>query len=163
MTVTATSSGAAGVSVGFLGLGIMGEPMARNLLKSAQFSKVVVWNRTLSKVRRCLCARTSSRNSSVCGAHARLAAGDTRSTYASCTSQCHDATSQTLLPGAPAHHGGVRTPVTHHPLAVRTQCDALVAEGAVRADTPAEVVQQCDITIAMLADPEAALKVCVCV
>jgi len=35
----------------------------------------------------------------------------------------------------------------------------LVAEGAVAASTPAEVVQQCDITFAMLADPDAALKV----
>lgn len=45
------------------------------------------------------------------------------------------------------------------------QCDQLVAEGAIAAATPAEVVQQCDITFAMLADPEAALKVrtmCAC-
>jgi 3-hydroxyisobutyrate dehydrogenase-like beta-hydroxyacid dehydrogenase len=39
------------------------------------------------------------------------------------------------------------------------QCDQLVAEGAIAAATPAEVVQQCDITFAMLADPEAAIKV----
>ena len=38
-------------SIGFLGLGIMGEPMARNLLKSGKFSSVTVWNRTASKVR----------------------------------------------------------------------------------------------------------------
>lgn len=38
-------------SVGFLGMGIMGEPMARNLLKSGKFSSVMVWNRTASKVR----------------------------------------------------------------------------------------------------------------
>jgi hypothetical protein len=40
------------------------------------------------------------------------------------------------------------------------QCDELVAEGAVAASSPAEVVQQADITFGMLADPEAALKVC---
>lgn len=39
------------------------------------------------------------------------------------------------------------------------QCEELVAEGAVAANTPAEVVQQCDITFGMLADPEAALQV----
>jgi 3-hydroxyisobutyrate dehydrogenase-like beta-hydroxyacid dehydrogenase len=39
------------------------------------------------------------------------------------------------------------------------QCDALVAEGAVLASSPADMVQQCDITFAMLADPDAALKV----
>lgn len=39
------------LSVGFLGLGIMGEPMARNLHKSNKFSKVVVWNRSSDKVR----------------------------------------------------------------------------------------------------------------
>lgn len=32
------------------GLGIMGCAMARNLIKSGKFAKVVVWNRTLSKV-----------------------------------------------------------------------------------------------------------------
>jgi hypothetical protein len=37
-------------SVGFIGMGIMGEPMARNLLKSEKFSSVTVWNRTSSKV-----------------------------------------------------------------------------------------------------------------
>eukprot|EP00882_Tetradesmus_deserticola_P015567 GHRQ01016589.1.p1 GENE.GHRQ01016589.1~~GHRQ01016589.1.p1 ORF type:complete len:120 (-),score=9.38 GHRQ01016589.1:164-523(-) len=36
--------------VGFLGLGIMGTAMCRNLLKCGAFSKVVVWNRTASKV-----------------------------------------------------------------------------------------------------------------
>jgi hypothetical protein len=102
-------------TVGFLGMGIMGVStprplmrhamqliltlpphaplcarsplqvaMARNLLKSGQFAKVVVWNRTLSK------------------------------------------------------------------------CDELVSEGAVLGSTPAEVVQACDVTYAMLADPAAA-------
>ncbi|PNH10975.1 putative oxidoreductase GLYR1 [Tetrabaena socialis] len=73
------------LSVGFVGLGIMGEAMARNLLKSGLFSSVTVWNRTLSK------------------------------------------------------------------------CDALVAEGALSAPTPADVVAACDVTFGMLADPEAAL------
>lgn len=36
-------------TVGFLGLGIMGTAMARNLLKSGHFAEVIVWNRTLSK------------------------------------------------------------------------------------------------------------------
>ncbi len=41
------------ITVGFLGLGIMGTAMARNLLKKKGelFTDVVVWNRTLSKVR----------------------------------------------------------------------------------------------------------------
>ena len=36
--------------VGFLGLGIMGEAMARNLLKSDQYESVTVWNRSSDKV-----------------------------------------------------------------------------------------------------------------
>ncbi|GIL82520.1 hypothetical protein Vretimale_11943 [Volvox reticuliferus] len=71
--------------VGFLGLGIMGEAMARNLLKSGLFASVKVWNRTLAK------------------------------------------------------------------------CEALVSEGAQCAETPAAVVESCDVTFAMLADPDAAL------
>ncbi|GLI70686.1 hypothetical protein VaNZ11_015626 [Volvox africanus] len=71
--------------VGFLGLGIMGEAMARNLLKSGLFASVTVWNRTLAK------------------------------------------------------------------------CGALVSEGAQCAETPAAVVESCDVTFAMLADPDAAL------
>jgi 3-hydroxyisobutyrate dehydrogenase-like beta-hydroxyacid dehydrogenase len=37
--------------VGFLGLGIMGEAMARNLVKSGKFASVTVWNRSDNKVR----------------------------------------------------------------------------------------------------------------
>ncbi len=74
------------LSVGFLGLGIMGEAMARNLLKSGLFASVTVWNRTLAK------------------------------------------------------------------------CQTLVSEGAKSAETPAAVVASCDVTFAMLADPEAALS-----
>lgn len=40
------------------------------------------------------------------------------------------------------------------------QCNALVSEGALLGSSPADVVAKCDITFAMLADPEAALKVC---
>ncbi|EFJ44056.1 hypothetical protein VOLCADRAFT_65267 [Volvox carteri f. nagariensis] len=72
--------------VGFLGLGIMGEAMARNLLKSGLFASVMVWNRTMAK------------------------------------------------------------------------CAPLVAEGAQCAETPAAVVDSCDVTFAMLADPSAALE-----
>ncbi|KAF8073093.1 NPF8.3 [Scenedesmus sp. PABB004] len=80
-----TSDGAPLV-VGYLGLGIMGTAMARNLLKSGRFAKVVVWNRSSAK------------------------------------------------------------------------CAELVAEGAVAAGSPAEVVAQCDITFACMADPAAALQ-----
>eukprot|EP00198_Chlamydomonas_reinhardtii_P009483 XP_001698820.1 gamma hydroxybutyrate dehydrogenase [Chlamydomonas reinhardtii] len=73
------------LNVGFLGLGIMGEAMARNLMKSGLFASVTVWNRTLAK------------------------------------------------------------------------CQTLVSEGAKMAETPAAVVSSCDITFAMLADPDAAL------
>jgi hypothetical protein len=49
-------------SIGFIGMGIMGEPMARNLLKSGKFSSVTVWNRTPVKVGECWpdCCLTSS-------------------------------------------------------------------------------------------------------
>lgn len=50
-----------GQTVGFLGMGIMGEAMARNLLKSGLFKAVYVWNRSADKVRCgwscCGCAR----------------------------------------------------------------------------------------------------------
>jgi hypothetical protein len=49
------ADGAKQLAVGFLGLGIMGEAMAANLLRSGKFSKVVVWNRTASKVRARVC------------------------------------------------------------------------------------------------------------
>jgi 3-hydroxyisobutyrate dehydrogenase-like beta-hydroxyacid dehydrogenase len=39
------------LDIGFIGLGIMGEAMARNLLKSGKFNSVTVYNRTASKVR----------------------------------------------------------------------------------------------------------------
>ena len=80
MTVTAQ------LNVGFLGLGIMGEAMARNLIKSGLFASVTVWNRTL----------------------------------------------------------------------IKAQAFA-VAEGCLVGETPAAVITACDITFAMLADPEAAL------
>lgn len=51
-----------GQTVGFLGMGIMGEAMARNLLKSGLFKAVYVWNRSADKVRALRCA----------GAHATL-------------------------------------------------------------------------------------------
>lgn len=38
------------MDVGFVGLGIMGEPMAQNLLASGKFASVTVWNRTQAKV-----------------------------------------------------------------------------------------------------------------
>jgi len=77
-------------TVAFLGLGIMGQAMAANLLKSGHFAKVIVWNRSADK------------------------------------------------------------------------CDALVADGAVAAATPAEAVAGSDIAFGMLADPKAALDVSVC-
>lgn len=72
------------LKVGWLGAGIMGVPMSRNLLKSGLFESVTIWNRTASR------------------------------------------------------------------------CNDLVAEGALLGATPAEVVRTCDITFAMLSDPEAA-------
>jgi NAD binding domain of 6-phosphogluconate dehydrogenase len=41
------------LKVGFVGMGIMGEPMAANLLKSKKFASVTVWNRTVAKVCGC--------------------------------------------------------------------------------------------------------------
>ncbi len=49
--MTVGAEGTQPLAVGFLGLGIMGEAMARNILKSGLQSKLVVWNRTASKVR----------------------------------------------------------------------------------------------------------------
>ncbi|KAL6763321.1 hypothetical protein V8C86DRAFT_2498832 [Haematococcus lacustris] len=84
--MSAEAGAASKMKIGFLGMGIMGVAMARNLLKSGLFESVTVWNRTLSK------------------------------------------------------------------------CDELKAEGALVGESPAAVAAACDITIAMLADPEAALK-----
>ncbi|XAR67610.1 hypothetical protein NMG60_11002440 [Bertholletia excelsa] len=72
-------------SVGFLGLGIMGSPMARNLIKAG--CNVTVWNRTKSK------------------------------------------------------------------------CDPLLSLGAKYKSSPEEVAASCDVTFAMLADPESAVDV----
>ncbi|PIA64302.1 hypothetical protein AQUCO_00100052v1 [Aquilegia coerulea] len=71
--------------VGFLGLGIMGSPMAQNLIKAG--CDVIVWNRTKSK------------------------------------------------------------------------CDPLISLGANYKQSPEEVTSSCDITFAMLADPESAVEV----
>lgn len=71
--------------IGFLGLGIMGSPMAQNLLKAG--CDVTVWNRTKSK------------------------------------------------------------------------CDPLISLGAKYKSTPEEVAASCDVTFAMLADPESAVDV----
>ncbi|XP_078432044.1 glyoxylate reductase 2 [Wolffia australiana] len=73
------------LSVGFLGLGIMGSPMARNLLKAGY--DVTVWNRTKSK------------------------------------------------------------------------CDHILELGARYEPSPAEVAASCDVTFAMLADPQSAIDV----
>ncbi|ONM40590.1 Glyoxylate/succinic semialdehyde reductase 2 chloroplastic [Zea mays] len=71
--------------VGFLGLGIMGAPMASNLIKAG--CDVTVWNRTKSK------------------------------------------------------------------------CDPLLSLGAKYEPTPAQVASSCDVTFAMLADPQSAAEV----
>ncbi|XP_023644813.1 glyoxylate/succinic semialdehyde reductase 2, chloroplastic [Capsella rubella] len=73
------------VSIGFLGMGIMGSPMAQNLIKAG--CDVTVWNRTKSK------------------------------------------------------------------------CDPLVGLGAKYKSSPEEVTATCDLTFAMLADPESAIDV----
>lgn len=73
------------MKIGFIGLGIMGVPIANNLLKAGY--EIVVWNRTLSK------------------------------------------------------------------------CDALAAKGATVCSTPSEVIQLSAVTLAILADPTAALDV----
>nr|AAF79475.1 F1L3.35 [Arabidopsis thaliana] len=72
------------VSIGFLGMGIMGSPMAQNLIKAG--CDVTVWNRTKSK------------------------------------------------------------------------CDPLVGLGAKYKSSPEEVTATCDLTFAMLADPESAVR-----
>ncbi|MQL96320.1 hypothetical protein Taro_028998 [Colocasia esculenta] len=73
------------LSVGFLGLGIMGSPMARNLMKAGY--AVTVWNRTKSK------------------------------------------------------------------------CDHLLELGAKYKCSPSDVAAYCDVTFAMLADPQSAVEV----
>lgn len=70
--------------VGFLGLGIMGSPMAQNLIKSG--CDVTVWNRT------------------------------------------------------------------------KTKCDPLISLGAQYKSSPEEVAASCDVTFAMLADPQSAVR-----
>jgi len=74
--------------VGFLGLGTMGSPMARNLLSGG--FEVMVWNRTPEKV------------------------------------------------------------------------TELIARGAIAGGSPREVAASCDVTFAMLADPQASMEVCFC-
>ena len=44
---TAAPHGAGGAPIGFVGLGVMGDPMARNLLRAG--AELVVWNRTRAK------------------------------------------------------------------------------------------------------------------
>ncbi|KAL5728743.1 glyoxylate reductase (NADP(+)) [Ranunculus cassubicifolius] len=83
----ATPKGQVPVRIGFLGLGIMGSPMAHNLLKSG--CDVTVWNRTESK------------------------------------------------------------------------CDPLISLGAKYKPSPQEVASSCDVTFAMLADPESAVEVAI--
>uniref|UniRef100_A0A7N0TY41 Glyoxylate/succinic semialdehyde reductase 2, chloroplastic n=1 Tax=Kalanchoe fedtschenkoi TaxID=63787 RepID=A0A7N0TY41_KALFE len=86
VTISASSKGdEVSASIGFLGLGIMGTPMATNLLKAG--CDVTVWNRTKSK------------------------------------------------------------------------CDPLISLGAKYKSTPEEVAASCDVTFAMLADPESAFEV----
>ncbi|CAI0419547.1 unnamed protein product [Linum tenue] len=89
-SVQASAKDGSSTSVGFLGLGIMGSPMAQNLLKAG--CDVTVWNRTKSK------------------------------------------------------------------------CDPLISLGAKYKPSPEEVAAECDVTFAMLADPDSAgFCVCVCV
>ncbi|XP_002280297.1 glyoxylate/succinic semialdehyde reductase 2, chloroplastic [Vitis vinifera] len=84
-TATASTKDEFPARVGFLGLGIMGSPMAQNLIKSG--CDVTVWNRTKSK------------------------------------------------------------------------CDPLISLGAKYKSSPEEVAASCDVTFAMLADPESAVDV----
>ncbi|KAL5579457.1 hypothetical protein UlMin_011899 [Ulmus minor] len=79
------SNGEFSGSVGFLGIGIMGSPMAQNLIKAG--CDVTVWNRTKSK------------------------------------------------------------------------CDSLISLGAKYKSVPAEVAASCDVTFAMLSDPQSAFEV----
>ncbi|KAJ8442924.1 hypothetical protein Cgig2_022290 [Carnegiea gigantea] len=83
--ITASAKDAFLGSVGFLGIGIMGSPMAQNLIKAG--CDVTVWNRTKSK------------------------------------------------------------------------CDPLISLGAKYKPSPEEVAASCDVTIAMLADPDSAVDV----
>ncbi|CAI0419546.1 unnamed protein product [Linum tenue] len=84
-SVQASAKDGSSTSVGFLGLGIMGSPMAQNLLKAG--CDVTVWNRTKSK------------------------------------------------------------------------CDPLISLGAKYKPSPEEVAAECDVTFAMLADPDSAFEV----
>ncbi|ERM93969.1 hypothetical protein AMTRI_Chr05g60460 [Amborella trichopoda] len=90
ITISANSNDATGqqevpTRIGFLGLGIMGSPMAQNLIKAG--CNVTIWNRTKSK------------------------------------------------------------------------CDPLINLGAKYESSPMEVASSCDVTFAMLADPESAVDV----
>jgi NAD binding domain of 6-phosphogluconate dehydrogenase len=50
VAVATSLDSATSMNVGVVGMGIMGAPMAENLLKSGKFDSVTVWNRTISKV-----------------------------------------------------------------------------------------------------------------
>ncbi|KAL9387910.1 hypothetical protein Peur_021034 [Populus x canadensis] len=84
-SISPANDGGSPKTIGFLGLGIMGSPMAQNLIKSG--CDVTVWNRTKSK------------------------------------------------------------------------CDPLISLGAKYKPSPEEVTAACDVTFAMLADPECAVEV----
>lgn len=166
--MAATNGSASKPTIGFLGLGIMGEAMARNVLKSGLQSKLVIWNRTASKVDASLIAASMRYACHVVGA---AGASGWRSILAwthgrrppcawpSMAAQAHcQSCSENQSPHSPAnaHHHQPVQPICS---ATHPQCDALVSEGALMAATPAELVAQCDITFAMLADPAAALNV----
>jgi 3-hydroxyisobutyrate dehydrogenase-like beta-hydroxyacid dehydrogenase len=71
-----------------------------------------------------------------------------------------------LSPSSSRHQGIMGTPIARnlmklgHPVVVWNRsldkCAPLLAEGATQGKTPADVAAQCDITFAMLSDPEAA-------
>ncbi len=140
--------------VGFIGLGIMGEPMARNLLK-AGFT-VTAWNRTVSR------AEALKAEGAVMAASPAAVAAASEVTV-SCVSDSPDVEAVALGPGG-VIEGAARGSVyvdcsTISPVVARRVAEALAARGVAMLDAP---VSGGDVgakagTLAMMVGGEAAV------
>lgn len=152
--------GSDGMDVGFLGLGIMGMAMARNLLKKG--FKVTVWNRSPAKVLSCFpfFILALHRSLSYCRSKSHLMRGFGVSF------------DLFWLRYMLIARGFIFILDLRFFLILRLrfiyfwgwglcwlQCEELAREGALIGSSPADVIARCPITIAMLADPSVALSV----
>eukprot|EP00798_Chlamydomonas_sp_ICE-L_P007052 gene7052-147_t len=140
------------ITVGFLGLGIMGTAMARNLLKKKGelFSDVIIWNRTASKMYRSHVLPFAPGLWYV--PRGVINAAPLVTTQYD-TDRSHEA--RMLLPSPSFHVSGLER--LRNAIWICTA--ELEVEGCKVAATPSELIQRCDITFGMLSDPDVALSV----